>query len=84
MKKMLKEMGRINRGFFKRSPENPNPSLVIAVPDIKAAIKKVQAAGGKVSFTENGEPMNIPGIGLYIGITDTEGNRVSLLQPKGM
>ena len=83
-KGMLKENGRINGGLFKKSPENPNPSIVIAVPDIKAAMEKVKAAGGQVSFTENGEPMNIPGIGLYVGITDTEGNRVSMLQPKGM
>jgi len=27
-----------------------------------------------------GEPMDIPGIGLYAGFLDTEGNRVSLLQ----
>ena len=80
-KGMIAETGRINGGFFKRSPENPNPSLVISVPDIKAAMEKVKAAGGQVSFTENGEPMNIPGIGLYVGITDTEGNRVSMLQP---
>lgn len=83
-KGMIKETGRINGGMFKKTPENPNPSIVIAVPDIKAAIEKVKAAGGTVSFTENGEPMNIPGIGLYIGITDTEGNRVSMLQPSLM
>ena len=80
-KGMLKENGRINGGLFKKSPENPNPSIVIAVDDIKAAMEKVKAAGGTVSFTENGEPMNIPGIGLYVGVTDTEGNRVSMLQP---
>ena len=83
-KGMLKENGRINGGMFKKTPENPNPSIVISVPDIKAAMEKVKAAGGTVSFTENGEPMNIPGIGLYVGITDTEGNRVSMLQPMGM
>ena len=80
-KGMLKESGRINGGLFKKSPENPNPSIVISVPNIKAAMEKVKAAGGTVSFTENGEPMNIPGIGLYVGIIDTEGNRVSMLQP---
>ncbi len=80
-KGMLKENGRINGGLFKKSPENPNPSIVISVPDIKAAMEKVKAAGGKVSFTQNGEPLDIPGIGLYVGIIDTEGNRVSMLQP---
>jgi predicted enzyme related to lactoylglutathione lyase len=29
-------------------------------------------------------PTEIPGIGMYANIRDTEGNRVSLLQPKGM
>lgn len=28
-----------------------------------------------------GEPAEIPGVGLYILFFDTEGNRVSLLQP---
>jgi hypothetical protein len=28
-----------------------------------------------------GEPMEIPGVGRYVSFTDTEGNRVSLLQP---
>jgi hypothetical protein len=28
-----------------------------------------------------GEPMEIPGIGQYVSFFDTEGNRVSLLQP---
>jgi predicted enzyme related to lactoylglutathione lyase len=28
-----------------------------------------------------GEPMDIPGVGPYVSFFDTEGNRVSLLQP---
>jgi predicted enzyme related to lactoylglutathione lyase len=31
-----------------------------------------------------GEPVEIPGIGQYVAFTDTEGNRVSMLQPRGM
>ena len=71
--------GAINGGFYKK-PEDPlgqHPSVVIAVTDIQAALKKVKGAGGKVL----GEPMDIPGVGLYAGFLDTEGNRVSLLQP---
>jgi hypothetical protein len=34
-------------------------------------------AGGKVL----GEPMEIPGIGLYVSFFDSEGNRVSMMQP---
>ena len=44
---------------------------------VEEALKKVRGAGGKVL----GEPMDIPGIGLYAGFLDTEGNRVSVLQP---
>jgi predicted enzyme related to lactoylglutathione lyase len=40
-------------------------------------MKKVADAGGKVL----GDPMEIPGIGQYVSFTDTEGNRVSILQP---
>jgi predicted enzyme related to lactoylglutathione lyase len=47
--------------------------------DIKASIKKVEAAGGKIS----GKIEEIPGVGLFVSIIDTEGNRVSMMQPKG-
>ena len=50
---------------------------MIAVDDIKAAMGKVKAAGGEVL----GEPMEIPGVGQYVSFMDSEGNRVSLLQP---
>lgn len=71
--------GTINGGFFPRKPDFPAqyPSVVVAVDDIGAAMKKVVQAGGKVL----GEPMEIPGVGLYVSFLDTEGNRASLLQP---
>jgi uncharacterized protein len=71
--------GAINGGFFPKQAAmpNPHPSIVIAVDDIKASIKKVAKAGGKVL----GEPMEIPGVGQYVSFMDTEGNRVSMLQP---
>lgn len=77
-----KQVGMINGGFYKK-PEDKlgqHPSVVIAVPDIAAALKNVAAAGGKVL----GEPMDIPGYGLYAGFVDTEGNRVSMMQPYPM
>lgn len=72
--------GTINGGFFPRKPEWPgqHPSVVISVEDIKTAIRDVNAAGGKIL----GEPMDIPGIGIYVAFNDTEGNRASLLQAK--
>jgi len=75
-----KNPGAINGGFYKKSADMPAqyPSVVIAVDDIKEAMKKVTEAGGQVL----GEPMEIPGYGLYVSFFDTEGNRVSMMQPK--
>ncbi len=71
--------GAINGGFFERMKEMPEAgtSVVIAVEDLQAGIRKVNGAGGKVL----GEPMEIPGIGHFVSFQDTEGNRVSMLQP---
>lgn len=75
--RMVKTPGTINGGFFsKQSSVAQYPSVVISVNDIKKAMQDVAAAGGKVL----GEPVEIPGIGLYVSIADTEGNRVSLLE----
>ena len=74
-----KRAGAINGGFFPKKPDWPAqyPSVVIAVDDIKESIKKVADAGGEVL----GEPMEISGVGQYVSFIDTEGNRVSMLQP---
>lgn len=71
--------GAINGGFFPRRPDWPaqHPSVVIGVKDIKASIAGVAKAGGEVL----GEPMEIPGVGQYVSFMDTEGNRLSMLQP---
>ena len=73
--------GAINGGFFPKKPDWPAqfPSVVVAVNDIHEGMRKVTAAGGTVL----GEPMEIPGIGQYVSFNDTEGNRVSMLQPIG-
>jgi uncharacterized protein len=74
-----KRPGAINGGFYSRQPDGPAqcPSLVIAVDDIREAMKKVTGAGGNVL----GEPMEIPGVGQFVSFIDTEGNRGSVLQP---
>ncbi len=74
-----KEPGSINGGFFPKSEDNPAqyPAIVIAVEDIKEQIKKIEHAGGEIL----GEPVDIPGVGSYVSFIDTEGNRVSMLQP---
>ena len=75
-----KERGAINGGFYAKKADWPAqyPSVVIAVDDIDDAARKFKQAGGKVL----GEPVEIPGVGEYVSITDTEGNRVALLKPR--
>src|SRR5207248_3164341 len=77
-----KQPGAINGGFYQRTddPISHAPSVVIAVDNIQEHIKKVTAAGGKII----GEPMPIPGVGDWVSFFDTEGNRVSMLQPSPM
>lgn len=74
-----KAPGTINGGFFPTEPGQParHPSVVIAVGDLDEAIGRVSGAGGEIL----GEPMQIPGVGRFVSFTDTEGNRVGLLQP---
>jgi predicted enzyme related to lactoylglutathione lyase len=74
-----KTPGAINGGFFPKHNDWPAqyPSVVIAVDDVRGSMKKVAEAGGKVL----GDPMEIPGVGLYVSFFDSEGNRVSMLQP---
>ena len=77
-----KAPGTINGGFFPKKPDWPAqyPSVVIGVGDIRKAMQKITKAGGKVL----GDPMDIPGVGKYVSFLDTEGNRVSILQPAPM
>ena len=74
-----KKPGAINGGFFPKRTDWPaqHPSIVIAVDDIQTAMGQVAEAGGEVQ----GEPIEIPGVGQYVSFVDTEGNRVSMLQP---
>lgn len=91
-KGMVKTPGNINGGFYQKTdnPLSHAPSVVIAVDDIHEAVKKVEAAGGKIlgamdqSGKQSMEPMEIPGVGFWISFQDSEGNRVSMLEPKGM
>jgi predicted enzyme related to lactoylglutathione lyase len=80
--RMVKRPGNINGGFYpqRSAPEARCPSVVIAVDDIDKAMEKIKNAGGKLL----GKPVEVPGIGLYVPFKDTEGNRASILQPKGM
>jgi predicted enzyme related to lactoylglutathione lyase len=74
--------GTINGGFYKRGDDLATqiPSVVIATKNLEETLKMVTEAGGKVI----GKPMEIPGVGMYAGFIDTEGNRVSVLEPSKM
>jgi predicted enzyme related to lactoylglutathione lyase len=85
---MVQTKGAINGGFYQKTddPLSQAPSVVVSVQDIQAAIKAVEAAGGKIlgGMDQKGEhtmkPQMIPGVGLWISVMDTEGNRLSILQ----
>jgi predicted enzyme related to lactoylglutathione lyase len=81
---MVKTPGAINGGFYSISdaPTSKEPSVVISVKDIKKAMADIRRAGGELIHDE---PMEIPGIGLYVAFRDSEGNRVGALQanPRG-
>ncbi len=71
--------GAINGGLFPASDKNNRyPLVTIQVENINEAIEKVKKSGGKVL----GKPQEIAGVGTYIAINDSEGNRTSMLQPK--
>ena len=74
-----RQRGIIGGGFYEKDKTKPAqyPSVVIAVDDINKSMKKVAASGGKVL----GKPMEIPGFGMYVSFYDTEGNRVSMMEP---
>ncbi|SNT10217.1 hypothetical protein SAMN05421640_2282 [Ekhidna lutea] len=71
--------GAINGGMFPFKEDWPAqyPSIVIAINDINETILMINENGGEVL----GDPMPIPGTGLYVSFLDTEGSRLSILQP---
>jgi len=85
---MVKTPGTINGGFYQKTddPLSQAPSVVVSVKDIKAAIQAVEDAGGEnlggrqADGSHTKEPVEIPGVGLWVSCKDTEGNRFSLLQ----
>jgi uncharacterized protein len=75
-KHMPKEPGAINGGLFERPREAPNPTIYVGVQSVESAIRRVEAAGGKVVTPKT----PIPGMGAYARIADTEGNVLGLFE----
>lgn len=71
--------GQINGGFFEYKDEKGfnAPHIIIQVENIDEAIEAVKKAGGET----NGVKMDIPGVGIFVSLTDSEGNVVGMLQP---
>lgn len=70
------EPGAINGGLQQRPKEAPGTVIYVGVESVDAAIKKVQAAGGKVITAKT----PIPGMGAYGRVADTEGNVLGLFE----
>lgn len=70
------EPGFINGGVFERSADFPGhaPNIVIDVPSIDDALRKVEGAGGKAVM----ERMAVGDMGFTGYFTDTEGNLMGL------
>lgn len=79
--RMIIKSGQINGGFFEVNENTgDSPLVTIQVTDINEAMEAVKKGGGVIL----GEPTDIPGVGKYVSIKDTEGSRISLLQPSKM
>jgi predicted enzyme related to lactoylglutathione lyase len=74
-----KEAGAINGGMFKRESALKAPVLVIGVDEIKAAVERVKAAGGKIIK----DPYKIGEMGIAAYFQDPEGNVLGLWQTLG-
>ncbi len=77
-----KTAGVINGGFYKKTKPEHGTGIVIEVNNIHEAMRKVIEAGGKVlgGMASSSEPDDMPGVGLFVSILDTEGNNVGLIQ----
>jgi uncharacterized protein len=75
-KQTPKEPGAINGGLFQRPKEAPAPVIYVGVDSVEQALKKVQAAGGKVVTPKT----PIPGMGAFARVADTEGNVLGLFE----
>ena len=74
---MPEDRGFINGGLMQRDASATSPVLVIAVSDADQAVEKVKRSGGKLV----GEILDIPGVGRYARVQDSEGNVIGVIKP---
>lgn len=74
---MIEEKGKINGGIVRRELSNTNSIvIVINVSNIDESIKRALEKGAKLAR----DKQNIPNVGIYAAIVDTEGNMIGLMQ----
>ena len=73
-----KEPGAINGAIVERSKETPTPILTMSVDSVDEYLKKVEAGGGK-AMSVKGE---VPDMGYYAYVQDSEGNMIGLWEDK--
>jgi predicted enzyme related to lactoylglutathione lyase len=74
---MPQDKAFINGGLMKRDPSANSPVLVVAVEDADATVEKVKKSGGRLV----GEILDIPNVGRYARVHDTEGNVIGVIKP---
>lgn len=72
--RMPKEPGAINGGMMQRTQDVRVPVVAINVSSVDQYVKKAETAGGKVVMPK----VEIPGMGFYAYINDSEGNVIGL------
>jgi len=74
---MPQDRAFINGGLMPRDPSASSPVLVIAVADADRAVEQVTKSGGRLV----GEILDIPNVGRYARVEDTEGNVIAVIKP---
>lgn len=74
---MPQDRAFINGGLMPRDPSASSPVLVIAVADADQTVEKVKQSGGRLV----GEILDIPNVGRYARVQDTEGNVIGVITP---
>jgi len=73
---MPQDRAFINGGLMPRDPSASSPVLVIAVADADQTVEKVKRSGGRLV----GEILDIPNVGRYARVQDTEGNVIGVIK----
>lgn len=74
---MPQDRAFINGGLMSRDPSARSPVLVIAVADADQTVEKVTKSGGRLV----GEILDIPDVGRYARVQDSEGNVIGVIKP---